>query len=292
VGSFNQIKQVSDLCGLVTKYDGWSITHGRGGKRNLYIEMLFDRNFQNIDEKKMEVVIYLFQHLRTCEGPILPRTRTVFSLHPQLFVKALERTSGWKSIVDDLSLDWKSFSPGLLELGASAFEKEVKAYATSLHEEREGKLGDVAAFLSDPVANFDKVRHLDDLCLWIGRYDRSLFEAGVRNYRSLSSFFQKNFHEIDEKKVEILIHMNIHCGSGGLNGEILGSQTARIFRDYPQMFIEALEKNRDWKKFINGITIGWRDFSEGLAKLGDSGFEQEIRKYVDEIKRKSSIKRA
>jgi hypothetical protein len=56
-------------------------------------------------------------------------TAKVFWLHPQMFVKVLERTAEWKDVIDDISmLGWGYFWKGLLKLGDTKFEKELKNY--------------------------------------------------------------------------------------------------------------------------------------------------------------------
>lgn len=231
--------------------------------------------------RKIEIVIYLYRHLSGCYGEIVNKTRMIFSLQPKLFVRALECEPGWRSMIDGLSLNWESFSPGLSRLGDSGFEREVKDYALSLHGEREQKINIIEAFLNDPVANFDKIRMWDDICYWISEYGDKLDKDG---YFLLVGFLENHFEEVDERKIEILIHMVPLCW--GAYGELLSDETATVFWLHTQIFVKVLERADEWKTVIDKISmIGWSDFSKGLLKLGDTEFEKEIKKYVEEIRK-------
>jgi hypothetical protein len=280
VSTFDRIKGMSDLCNEIMTYDLDSIRQGR--RQESYLDMLFARHFKEIDDRKMRIVIYLFLNLRSCQGDILKKTTAAFVLRPRIFAKTLESTSEWKSIIDDISRDWSSFSPGLDGLGSTEFEIAVKDYATILHEERAQREKDIEAFINDPVGCFDRVKDLDDICLWIGRYEHQyLDKEGVQKKFLLDALFDGPFKSIDENKVRIMIHLVLHCGHGGIQGEVLADRVAKAFRAQPQLFARVLEKCEDWKKVIDKISIlGWDDFSRGLEGLGNSAFEKEIKSYV------------
>lgn len=279
VSTFDRIKGMSDLCNEIMTYDLDSIRQGRG--QESYLDMLFARHFKEIDDRKMRIVIYLFLNLRSCQGDILKKTTAAFVLRPRIFAKALESTSEWMSIIDDISRDWSSFSPGLDGLGSTEFEIAVKDYSTILHEERAQREKDIEAFINDPVACFDRVKDLNDICLWIGRYEyQYLDKESVQKRFLLDALFDGPFKSIDENKVRIMIHLVLHCGPG-IQGEVLADRVAKTFRAQPQLFVRVLEQSAEWKKVIDKISmLAWGDFSMGLEGLGNSKFEKEIKSYV------------
>jgi len=278
LSTFDEITGISDLCGLILNYDLQSIAQRSGTK--FYVDRLFERNFCDINKDKIRIVIYLCLKLGSCQSHISDRTRAVFNLQPELFVKELEKINEWKIIVNGISQDWASFSPGLSDIGSSDFASEVRAYALSKYEAKEKGLSDIEAFINDPVKNFDRIKRFDDIGDWIGDYER---RSG--NDRLLNDFFSRHFAEISEKKIEILIHLIQKSGSG-MYGEIFVDRAEEVFCNQPKMFIRVLDGNTDWKEVIYQLaTIG--SISRCLEKLSDSPFELEVKAYVEGILKKN-----
>jgi len=206
-----------------------------------------------------------------------------------MFVAELERHQDWKIIINGISQDWEAFSRELVELGSTAFEKAVKEYAISEHEINEKRLKDIEVFFSDPVANFDRIKRMENICELISRYEQGFTNNQSLTDNFLTEFFNRHFREIDEIRIKIVIHMILHCGSG-VQGEILLDKADEIFSVQPQMFVMVLEKTEEWKSVIRDLFyLG--DISKGLAKLGNSKFVMKIREYVKELEKTGRQKR-
>jgi hypothetical protein len=276
VAAFERLKAINDLCQEMMAYEIGS-SHP-GYKHESYLDKLFARHFREIDDKKMEIVIYLFLNLKHCNGFIWNKTTEAFALRPNVFAKTLESIPEWKSIIEDISLDWPSFSAGLNGLGSTEFERTVKEYATSLHQERSQIEKDIEAFFKDPVGCFDRIKNLDDICLWMGRFMSRLQKEFI--IAPIDALFDGPFEAIDEQKVRIMIHLVLHCGPGG-QGEVLADRVARVFRAQPRLFARVLEESPEWKRVVDVVSgLGWSDFSVGLEGLGNSKFEKELKGYV------------
>ncbi len=279
VANFDRLKAIPNLCDRVIQgYELKRAFQGPRGPRPDFLDLLFSRHFQEFDEKKIEIVIYLNRNLWRCYGKIWEKTGMIFGLQPEMFVRVLEHEAEWRDVIDGLSLKWESFSAPLRRLGDSGFEREVKDYAFSIHGERDQKINIIKAFLCDPVLNFEKTKSWDDICSWIYRYGEKIKKDG---YSIMSCFLETHFEEVDEKKIEILIHMVPLCW--GEPGPLLSEKTARIFGFQTQLFIKVLERSDKWKEVIDKISMmGWGDFSRGLLNLGDTEFEKKIKKHVEE----------
>lgn len=281
VANFDRIKAIANLCDRIIS--GYEL---KRGPRQGFLDLLFTRHFQEVDERKIEIVIYLYRHLSGCYGEIGDKTRMIFCLRPEMFVRVLENEPEWRSMIDGLSLKWESFSPGLSRLGDLKFEREVKEYALFLHTEREQKIKIVEAFINDPVANFERIRTWNDICYWISKYEDLLYKDKEPGELLMDIFLKAQFQEIDEKKIEILVYMVPRCS--GAYGELLSDETAKVFWLHPQMFVKVLERTAEWKDVIDDISmLGWGYFWKGLLKLGDTKFEKELKNYVAEKIRKN-----
>ncbi|MBN2256852.1 MAG: hypothetical protein JW704_03390, partial [Anaerolineaceae bacterium] len=242
---------------------------------------LYGRHFQDVDEKKMQIVVYLYRQLRSCYGDIVNKTIATIGLNPTIFISVLEREPDWESIVEGLSLEWESFLPILGRLGDTEFAQEVKNQAFRAHEGRDQKIEIIAAFLNDPVMLFDKVRTWDDIGFWIGQYGDRLYTEGRLTEPIIDVFIRTHFQEIDEKKIEILMHLLLR--SGGFIGEMLSDETAKIFMLHPSVFIKVLERTEDWQRVVDKISmLSWNNFHNGLMRLGDTEFEKSLRKYIND----------
>jgi len=291
VANFSRIRAERNLCGKIVDADLKTAARGLAGGRNLYVDKLFGTLNQEIDEKKIEIAIYLFLHLHRCQGSISEKIIDIFNQQPRIFVRELERTDEWQTVIRMISQDWGAFSPGLSRVGTSKFDNTLKKYAFSLQADHEKRLNDIEVFLHDPVPNYERVRSMD-ICLWIGIYEQRLREGRVLEKSILNELMDNHFAEVDRKKAEILVHMVIHCGSGA-NSEILADRIAKLFNRQPHVFVEVLEKERDWKEIVYQLAlIG--DISKGIDSLGNSIFEKQLRAYAKgiEAEQESQIEEA
>ena len=283
VQNFGRIKDIQDLCAQIVAFDLDSTSQGRGDSQNSYMKRLYRSHFREVNEKEIEIVIFLFGKLHTCRSDIFEHTMRVFVERPRMFVAELEKTKDWKDVITGISQDWKAFSQGLVELGSTEFEKAVKEYAISTHEVAEERLNDIESFLNDPITNFDRIKQIKNLCNLIDRYEQNLLKNQSPTVGVLTVFFNRHFGEVDEMRAKIVIHMILHCGSG-IQGEILIEKAAILFCAQPQMFVKVLEKTEDWKMVICDLFyLG--DISKGLEKLGNSRFEMKIKEYVKELEK-------
>jgi hypothetical protein len=282
VANFDRIKGVHDLCGTILATDIERSTRGLAQDRDLYIGKLFGALRHEIDERKVEIAIYLFLQLHRCQGSMIENIIDIFTDQPRLFVRVLRMTGEWRSVINIMSQDWGAFSPGLAKLGNSAFEKELREYALSLHAEHEKRLSDLEAFIQDPVLNFERFRS-EDICRWIGIYEQQFRKGRILEESVLRELLDNHFGEVDRKKAEILVHMVIHCGSGA-NSEILTDRVAELFNRQAHIFVEVLKKTPEWKDVIYQLAV-LQDISPGIKSLGNSVFEIRLREYAKEIER-------
>lgn len=289
ISNFDRIKAIPNLCDRLLGYELEQVRQGIKAPGQGFLDALFLYNFQEVDERKIEIVIYLYKQLRRCYSEIVEKTNSTFCLQPAMFVRMLEKESDWRDVVNGLSSKWRSFSPGIGRLGDSEFEREVKEYALLLHAEREHKMKLVGVFLNEPVKNFDKIKSWNDICVWISRYEDQLHEDEGSSESAMDRFIETQFQEIDEDKTKILVFLVLNCQ--GANGELLADKAAKVFSQYTGLFIRVLSETNEWKTVVDEISmLGWGDFSKGLAKLGDTSFEREIKKYVwDRIKRDEEL---
>lgn len=283
VQNFGRIKEIQDLCAQIVSFNLDLIGQGRGDSQNFFIKRLFRTHFREVNGKKIEIVIFLFNKLHTCISEIFENTMRVFVERPRMFVAELEKHQDWKSIINGISQDWEAFSRGLIELGSTPFEKAVKEYVISKHEVDEEQFNDIGAFFNDPIANFDRIKQIENLGELISRYERGFNKNQSLTDNFLTEFFNRHFGEIDEIRIKIVIHMILHCGSGA-HSEILSDKAAQLFCVQPLMFVMVLEKTEDWKLVIRDLFyLG--DISKGLEKLGNSKFEMKIKEYVKELEK-------
>ncbi len=168
VANFSRIRAERDLCRKILEADLAAAPRGLAGGRRAYIDKLFNSLYQEVDEKKIEIAIYLFLQLYRCQGSLSEKIIKIFNLRPRLFVKELEKTGEWRTVIGIVSQDWEAFSPGLSRLGASGFETDLTEYARSLHADSERRMQDIEAFLHDPVTHFERIKATEDICASIG----------------------------------------------------------------------------------------------------------------------------
>ncbi|HVP89853.1 MAG TPA: hypothetical protein VMS75_01425 [Terriglobales bacterium] len=267
------LKGMKDLGEKITYYARWNVDR---------IQEFFRTQYQDIDERKIEILVYLLRYYRGF--PVPDEAARVFGLRPVMFARELEKTPEWAGIVKDISWSWESFSSGLRGLGGSDFEKKVKELARSLHEERRQRIKLIGDFVNDAVSNLEEVKKLDDLPFWLSRFEEAQTRDGRPEIFALSSLFVNNFGEINEKKIEILVYLLLHCGNG-VDGELLADEAGGLFKDHTVLFVEVLERTREWKSIVDDMyDLAGPDLAEGLKNLGDTPFERELKRYVADKK--------
>jgi len=285
VGSFDRVKAIENLCDRISKYDRKHVFLDARGQGQNFLDLLFSRHFQEVDERKIEIAIYLYKQMGDCYGEITTKTRTIFCLQPAKFVKALGKDPEWQSVIEGLSLEWESFLPGLSQLSTSGFEGEVRDYAFRLHREWERRIKVVEAFIHDPVKNSEKIWTWDNLSYWFSEYSETIGKD-IMGYSLIDDFLKEHFREIDERKTEILIHLVERCGGGVLAG-LISEETAKIFWLHPEIFVKVLERTDEWREVIDMLSgEGHEYLSEAMKKLGDTEFEKQLKKYVAERKKR------
>jgi hypothetical protein len=146
------------------------------------------------------------------------------------------------------------------------------------HSEKD--LERVLAFLQDPVRNFRSVQRVADECSYEYAYANYLAETKQKDDAGYLTFFSTRFRIATDDNVPILTYLLLNCHNAFL-GESLADRYTVLFKSSPEIFIKDLRRRKNWKQIVDETRGGdWQAFREGLAKLGDSGFELEFKNYV------------
>jgi hypothetical protein len=146
------------------------------------------------------------------------------------------------------------------------------------HSEKD--LEKVLAFLQDPVRNFRSVQRVADVCSHEYAYANYLAETKQKDDAGYMTFFSTHFQVATDDNVPILTYLILNCNNAFL-GEAYADRYTVLFKSSPEIFIKDLRRRKNWKQIVDEIRAGnGRAFREGLAKLGDSGFELELKNYV------------
>lgn len=143
------------------------------------------------------------------------------------------------------------------------------------HSEKNLKI--VLAFLQDPVRNFRQVQGVADVCSYIYAYANYLTETRQTDEAGYLCFLSKHFQIATDNNVPVLTYLVLSCHNAFLS-EGFADQYSRLFGMYPEVFIKDLRQRANWKRIVyEGAMENWQAFNEGLAKLGNSGFERELK---------------
>jgi len=86
---------------------------------------------------------------------------------------------------------------------------------------------------------------------------------------------------MDEKKIEILIHLISHCTTSGHYPEVIMEGGARAFLKYPRLFASCLSKYRGWRSIVYLLSYFLENEDPGLRRLtsilGNTNFECELK---------------
>lgn len=200
------------------------------------------------------------------------------------FFRALGKNPDWISVFNKISENWGSLNiwetalAGAAKLNDNDLNGRVQEHIRCLHEDRIQREKDVEAFRLDPVAGFERIKNIENLCSWIGLYEQRFIHNQALDEFRLNVLFREHFQVVDEPRTEILVHMMPHCGSGHY-GEILADQAARMFRARPDLFVRVLEKTPRWNDVVSAL-LYLTDVVDVFEALGNSEFERRIKEYV------------
>lgn len=146
------------------------------------------------------------------------------------------------------------------------------------HSEKDLEI--VLSFQRDPLRNFQDVQRVANVCSYIYAYANYLAETKQKDDAGYLDFFSKHFRIATDDNVPILTYLLLNCNNAFL-GEALADRYTTLFGSSPKIFIKDLRRRKNWKQIVDETRAGnWQAFEEGLAKLGDSGFELELKNYV------------
>jgi len=149
-----------------------------------------------------------------------------------------------------------------------------------LRDHSEKNLETVLAFLQDPVRNFRRVQAVADVCSYIYAYVRYLAETKENDDAGYKRFYRTHFRIATDDNVPILIYLVLNCHNALFMEELTDRYTV-LFKESPEVFIRDLRRRANWRQVVDEIRGGnWGAFKDGLAKLGNSGFERELKNYA------------
>lgn len=158
--------------------------------------------------------------------------------------------------------------------------KQTEAGRAFLMNHSERDLEAALAFLHDPARNFQGVQRVANVCSYLGAYVSYLAETKQKDDAGYMDFFSKHFRIATDDNVPVLNFLMLTCHDAFLM-EMIGDHYTKLFGASPEIFVRDLRRRANWKWIVGRASGGnWRAFMGGLAKLGNSGFEQELKKYA------------
>lgn len=286
VKNFDRVKGIEDLCTWIARYREKYI---QGTPATYYhpIDQLLRREFEEINRQKLQILFHL---ILQCGGlgygeRIVWRTGTALEEDPGEFFRALEKSSNWTTILDKLSENWmgtgkfwEAALAGAAEVQDEDLRERMQDHIRCLRDNSIQRERDIEAFIVDPIAGFERIKGIENICWWLAYHDSRIVHDGVLEKTAWGILFQERLKEVDEKWTEIVIHMITHCGSG-LYGELLTDPAESMLRARPDLFIRVLERTRRWKDVVDQL-LALADVRDVFLKLGDSEFEKQVKEYV------------
>jgi hypothetical protein len=167
--------------------------------------------------------------------------------------------------------------------------KKTKDGEEFLKKHNEADLRKTIAFLQYPIDYFAAIQGIPDLFSYIWAFQLYLYKAReIGQKTGLLDFYQFlliNFRSANRQNVPILTHLILVCDYAVL-GEALVDVYTKLFEFQYEVFLNDLVQRKNWKYVINSLTAGdWRAFKAGLAKLGTSKFELELKDYVASLEK-------
>lgn len=139
---FPEIQSIGDWCHYLSLYDRYLRTDLKSSS-SLMLSWVHDK-FTEANESAAAILAFLLLNDRYCGHwgeEVADRYTVLFGLNPSPFIKDLEKRPNWRFVIASLGAgDWSAFRSGLLKLGDSAFERELRSYLTIM--ERSLKIPD------------------------------------------------------------------------------------------------------------------------------------------------------
>jgi hypothetical protein len=156
-------------------------------------------------------------------------------------------------------------------------QSEVGRAFLKNHSEKD--LEKVLAFIQDPVRNFPDVQRVTNLCSYIHAYGQYITEKNDDPAGYLTTF-SMCFRVATDENVPILTYLILNCHNAILS-EGFADEYTKLFAVSPEIFVKDLKRRANWKTVVFLAGGGnWELFKQGLAKLGNSGFELELKNYA------------
>ena len=169
-------------------------------------------------------------------------------------------------------------SGGLIGYTVSRFKHSGVGRAF-LKDHSEKDLKKVLAFVHDPVRNFPDVQRVADMCSYINAYGHFVSEKNEDPVGYLN-LIHAHFLIATDENVPILTYLILNCHNAILS-EGFADRYTRLFEGSPEVFVRDLERRPNWKRVVDEVVGGdWQAFKRGLDKLGNTGFELELKNYV------------
>jgi hypothetical protein len=130
---FGHVQNIKDWCAYFEIWDHYLSTV-KNIRKGCFETLL--GHFSEVDGEKVAILDFLIVNDSTCGfyAESLSYYYTIlFSKHPEIFIKDLEKRRDWKDIIKTLySGEWGAFETTVSKLGDSEFEQELKAYVAEL----------------------------------------------------------------------------------------------------------------------------------------------------------------
>jgi hypothetical protein len=149
-----------------------------------------------------------------------------------------------------------------------------------LRDHSEKNLETVVAFLQDPMRNFRRVQGVADVCSYIYAYANYLTETKEKDEAGYHDLGIKYFRVATDKNVPILTYLVMNCHNAFLEESFVDEYTM-LFGATPEVFVRDLRRRPNWRQVVDQVRGGyWGAFKDGLAKLGNSEFERQLKDYA------------
>jgi hypothetical protein len=161
--------------------------------------------------------------------------------------------------------------------------KETDEGVAFLKKHKELDLLNVVLFLQYPSEYFCRIQRIHDLCSFMWAIEMFLYQQRNMEFDGFFGFVRRNFQVASTENVPILTYLILNCEHAYFAEELVNVYS-KLFEKQYVLFIEDLKRRNDWKRIINGMPAGdWNAFKRGLAKLGNSKFELELKEYASSI---------
>jgi len=283
VGNFEKIKDLDDLTYWVLRYE---LNHeAYFGQEMSYLEKLFQNNFQvkDMNEKRLDIIFFLLLNYESNfrnYNLIVNRLVDVACSKPDWFFQVLASQPEHRVILKKIE-EYAHLRRCLDQLKDGGVKRLINDDLLGNEKEKDMELENFRQFMKDPVGNFDKIKNIDNICGPIVQYENTLIKDGILERFATDILFSDHFQDINEEKISILLYLLLNTGSG-VHGELIAGFVAGVFRDYPGLFLMALQKEKRWRSALLELSLEYQTLKEVIGALGDSEFEMEIKRQFEE----------